>query len=101
MPSLLKHHLPHVQPLDAGAAALVFSKVFNACDDVSFMEHFLSLMDTSGAHIEPDDVSALILQAHRLNRELYAASVLLCPRIDEGHVENLLRDAAFFQDWQK
>lgn len=91
MSSCLENYLPNILPADAATASLVFETVYKACEDLGFMESFLSMADKTGEEIDVTSVPSLIRQLRRMIRELYGAYVLLCPSIDQGHAEELLK----------
>lgn len=96
MSSNLEDYLPKVLPADAATAALVFEIVYKACEDIGFVESFLSMAKKTGEEIEVTSVPSLIRQLRRMSQELYSAYVLLCPSIDKGHAEELLKEGRLY-----
>lgn len=93
MSFLLETYLPKVRAIDASESALVFRKIYNACDELSYLQTFLVMADKTGTEIEVSAVPAIIRQTARMINELYDAYVLLCPVIDEGCARNQLTEA--------
>lgn len=96
MSSYLEDHIPLVGAADAGTAALVFESVYKVCEDLGFLESFLSIAEKTGEEIETTSVPSIIRQLQRMAYELYCAYVLLCPSIDPGHAEELLNEALIY-----